>query len=77
MTSSRSSVSTLNGVPTSTGFATAVQLKADYEKKYREQRPNLEAQFQKVDAMERRAIAAQELDDFLREGRLGGYGRQP
>jgi len=27
---------TLNGVPTFTGFATAAQLKADYEKKYRE-----------------------------------------
>jgi phosphodiesterase/alkaline phosphatase D-like protein len=31
------SSATLNGVPTSTGFATAAQLKADYEKKYREQ----------------------------------------
>jgi len=31
------SSSTLNGVPTSTGFATAAQLKTDYEKKYREQ----------------------------------------
>ena len=28
--------SSLNGVPTSTGFATQAQLKADYEKKYRE-----------------------------------------
>ncbi len=27
---------TLNGVPTSTGFATAAQLKSEYEKKYRE-----------------------------------------
>ncbi len=31
------SSATLNGVPTFTGFATAAQLKADYEKKYREQ----------------------------------------
>ena len=31
------SSATLNGVPTSTGFATAAQLKADYERKYREQ----------------------------------------
>jgi phosphodiesterase/alkaline phosphatase D-like protein len=30
------SSSSLNGVPTSTGFATEAQLKADYEKKYRE-----------------------------------------
>ena len=30
------SSASLNGVPTSTGFATAAQLKADYEKKYRE-----------------------------------------
>ncbi|NDJ10073.1 MAG: hypothetical protein EBY17_02635 [Acidobacteriia bacterium] len=30
------SAANLNGVPTSTGFATAAQLKADYEKKYRE-----------------------------------------
>lgn len=47
------------------------------EKKYREQRPNLEAQFRKVDAMERRAISAAELDRFLQEGQLGAYGRQP
>jgi phosphodiesterase/alkaline phosphatase D-like protein len=31
------SSATLNGPPTSTGFATAAQLKADYERKYREQ----------------------------------------
>lgn len=30
------SSASLNGVPTSTGFATAAQLKADYERKYRE-----------------------------------------
>ena len=38
---------------------------------------NLEAQFRQVDAMERRAISGTELEDFLREGRLGAYGRQP
>ncbi len=47
------------------------------EKKYREQRPNLEQHFKQVDAMERRAVSARELDAFLRDGQLGGEGRQP
>lgn len=41
------------------------------EDRYRRQNPNLEDEFRKVDAMERRDVSREELDAFLREGRLG------
>jgi hypothetical protein len=47
------------------------------EAKYREQNPNREEMFRLVDAMERRDVPAEEIERFMRDGRLGEYGGRP